>query len=38
VQALFADLKTTAPLRNREVEAAKARALSRKRFGTPPSA
>jgi hypothetical protein len=37
VQALFADLKTTAPLRNREVEAAKARALSRKRFGTPPS-
>jgi hypothetical protein len=34
VQVLFADLTTTAPLRDREAEAAKARAASRKRFGT----
>lgn len=33
VQTLFAGLTTTAPLRDREVEAAKARAQSRRRFG-----
>ncbi len=34
VQALFGSLTTTAPLRDREVEAAKARDQSRRRFGT----
>jgi hypothetical protein len=38
VQELFANLTTTAPLRDREAEAAKALALSRKRFGTPSNA
>ena len=33
VQGLFADLTTTAPPRDREVEAAKARERSRRRFG-----
>ncbi len=33
VQTLFAGLTTTAPLRDREVEAAKAHAQSRHRFG-----
>ncbi len=34
VQTLFGGLTTTAPLRDREVEAAKAREQSRRRFGT----
>ena len=33
VQTLFGGLTTTAPLRDREVEAAKARIQSRRRFG-----
>lgn len=37
VQLLFADLTTTVPLRDREVEAAKARQRSRRRFGDQPA-
>ena len=33
VRALFADLTTTAPPRDRDVEAAKAKARSQRRFG-----
>jgi hypothetical protein len=37
VQVLLAELTTTAPPRDRAVEAAKARERSRRRFGDPPA-